>query len=66
MTKNLDAAIDSIGERVTHICEFLHELEPGQPVDPEALADAVHDCSNVSQSMNSLKRVVKRLDDVES
>lgn len=65
MTKNLDAAIDSIGERVNHICEFLHDLEPGQPVDAAALADAVHDCSNVSQSMNSLKRVVKRRDDVE-
>lgn len=63
MTKKLDGAIDSIGERVTHICEFLHEIEPGKPVDKEALDAAMHDCSNVSQSMSSLKRVVSKLED---
>lgn len=60
-TKDLDGAIDSIGERVSEICEFLQDLEDGKPVDPEALAEAQHDCRNVSQSMNSLKRVVNRV-----
>ncbi|MCB8838198.1 hypothetical protein [Aurantimonas sp. VKM B-3413] len=62
MTKNLDAAIDSIKDRVTDICEFLHEIEAGKPVDEQALADAVHDCSNVTQSVTSLKRVVGRME----
>ena len=62
MTKQLDAAIDSIKDRVTEICEFLHDIEPGKPVDAEALAEAVHDCSNVTQSVTSLKRVVGRME----
>ncbi|MEX6506508.1 hypothetical protein [Jiella sp. M17.18] len=66
MSKDLDAAIDSIQGRVTEICEFLHEIEPGKPVDETALAEAVHDCSNVTQSMTSLKRVVNRLGDQKS
>ena len=60
MTKKLDTAIDAIGERVEQICEFLHEIDPAEPVDQEALASAMHDCANVSQSMDSLKRVVNR------
>lgn len=63
MTKKLDSAIDSIGERVSHICEFLHEIEPDKPVDKKALDSAMHDCSNVSQSMSSLKRVVQKLEE---
>ena len=59
-TKNLDGAIDSIGDRVTEICEFLHDLEQGKPIDAKALAEARHDCRNVTQSMGSLKRVVHR------
>ncbi|WP_157944643.1 hypothetical protein [Mangrovicella endophytica] len=66
MTKKLDGAIDSIGERVTNICEFLHDLEPGKPIDEKALHEAMHDCSNVSQSMMSLKRVVNRLEENKS
>ncbi|MCQ0989813.1 hypothetical protein [Jiella marina] len=62
MTKKLDTAIDSISDRVTDICEFLHDLQPGEPIDPEALAEARHDCSNVTQSMGSLKRVVNRIE----
>lgn len=62
MSTKLSGAIDQVGERVTHICEFLHEIEPGQPVDEKALQEAMHDCSNVSASMSSLKRVVERLD----
>ncbi|WAP67281.1 hypothetical protein [Jiella pelagia] len=61
-TKDLDGAIDSIGDRVSEICEFLADLENGQPVDAEALAEAQHDCRNVTQSMSSLKRVVNRID----
>ena len=61
-TKDLDSAIDSIGDRVSEICEFLADLENGQPVDAEALAEAQHDCRNVTQSMSSLKRVVNRID----
>lgn len=61
-TKDLEGAIDSIGNRVSEICEFLADLEKGQPIDPEALAEAQHDCRNVTQSMSSLKRVVNRID----
>ncbi|TFF25265.1 hypothetical protein E3C22_07780 [Jiella endophytica] len=61
-SKGLEGAIDSIGDRVSEICEFLHELESGEPVDPEALAEAQHDCRNVTQSMTSLKRVVNRME----
>lgn len=61
-TKDLEGAIDSIGDRVGEICEFLADLENGQPVDAEALAEAQHDCRNVTQSMTSLKRVVNRIE----
>ncbi|MBO0905078.1 hypothetical protein [Jiella sonneratiae] len=60
--KDLEGAIDSIGDRVSEICEFLQELESGGPADPEALAEAQHDCRNVTQSMTSLKRVVTRME----
>lgn len=60
MTRKLDGAIEAIDQRVEKICEFLHETQGGEPVDPEALAEAVHDCSNVRQSMTSLRRVVDR------
>ena len=62
-TRDLDGAIDSIGNRVSDICEFLHDLEDGKPIDAEALAEAQHDCRNVTQSMDSLKRVVHRIGD---
>ncbi|MBP0615419.1 hypothetical protein [Jiella mangrovi] len=65
-TKNIDGAIDAIGERVSEICEFLHDIEDGKPVDSEALAEAQHDCRNVTQSMGSLKRVVHRMSRDES
>ncbi|MCE7027296.1 hypothetical protein [Jiella avicenniae] len=61
-SKDLEGAIDSIGTRVSEICEFLADLENGQPVSAEALAEAQHDCRNVTQSMTSLKRVVNRID----
>ncbi|WP_207256985.1 hypothetical protein [Jiella flava] len=60
--EDLQGAIDSIGNRVDEICEFLQELESGKPVDAEALAEAQHDCRNVTQSMGSLKRVFNRLE----
>ncbi|MER0239810.1 hypothetical protein [Fulvimarina sp. MAC8] len=62
MAKGIDSAIDSVSERVEGICEFLHELDAGKPVDEEALKSAVHNCANVSQSMRSLKRVAERLE----
>ncbi|MEN3792475.1 hypothetical protein [Fulvimarina sp. MAC3] len=62
MAKGIDGAIDSVSERVEGICEFLHKLDAGKPVDAEALKSAVHDCANVTQSMRSLKRVAERLD----
>ncbi|EAU43261.1 translation initiation factor IF-2 [Fulvimarina pelagi HTCC2506] len=62
MAKGIDSAIDSVSERVEGICEFLHELDSGKPVDEQALKTAVHDCANVSQSMKSLKRVAERLE----
>ncbi|MCQ8783588.1 hypothetical protein [Mangrovibrevibacter kandeliae] len=63
MSRSLDAAIDQMGERVTEICEFLHDIQPGQPVDVDALKDAMHDCANVTASMQSLKRVVNRIEE---
>lgn len=61
MSQKLEAAIDSIGERAHRICEFLHEIEPGEPVDTDALREAIHDCANVTASMQSLKRVAAKL-----
>ncbi|MEF2073661.1 hypothetical protein [Consotaella aegiceratis] len=61
MKKNLDSAIDHINERTTKICEFLHHIEGGKPVDEDDLKAAIHDCANVTASMHSLKRVVSRM-----
>ena len=61
MADAIGNAIDSVADRVKDICEFLHELDDGKPVDTDALKTAVHDCANVTQSMRSLKRVAARL-----
>ncbi len=62
MAKGIDSAIDSVSDRIDHICEFLHDLNAGKPVDEEALKTAVHDCANVTQSMRSLKRIAQRIE----
>lgn len=62
MKKGLGTAIDAVEKRVENICGFLHDLDKGEPIDAEALRDAVHDCANVTQSMRSLKRLADRID----
>lgn len=61
MSQKLEAAIEAVHARAHRICEFLHEIEPGEPVDEDALKEAIHDCANVTASMQSLKRVAAKL-----
>ncbi|SKA06776.1 hypothetical protein [Consotaella salsifontis] len=62
MTNPLDAAIDHINQRAAKIRQFLDGLDQGQPVEKVALQRAIHDCINVTASLESLKRVVARRD----